>query len=354
MRMAEGRLTRRKRRGARSEPQASEVDRLAPRGARRRRAELARLARRAARGVVGRGVRGRAREATRRARSSRRPTARSSASRSRARRRRGGAPDASAVDAAHQGRGSAAGSPRRCSRELRAEGVARVHLEVRGSNAAALALYGALGFSRVAPPRGLLSRRRGRARAGGGALIYTRGDGRALGAHPAAPRGARLARSQARAVRHARPRSRAPAPRPAAAATDGGVPGLRAEARVPLQAGGPRHARCSARRRRALALSLLGPLGNGFAPPRAGDWLVGGGTGIASLYELARDAPRGRARLPGRPHARRRARASRTSRSSASSCASPPTTARPVTAASSPTSSRRARARRCTRAAPTA
>jgi dihydroorotate dehydrogenase electron transfer subunit len=44
---------------------------------------------------------------------------------------------------------------------------------------------------------------------------------------------------------------------------------------------------------RGAALSLLGPLGNGFAPPRAGDWLVGGGTGIASLYELARDAPRG-------------------------------------------------------------
>ena len=30
--------------------------------------------------------------------------------------------------------------------ELRAEGVRRVHLEVRGSNAAARALYGALGF----------------------------------------------------------------------------------------------------------------------------------------------------------------------------------------------------------------
>ena len=40
-------------------------------------------------------------------------------------------------------------------------------------------------------------------------------------------------------------------------------------------------------------VSLLGPLGNGFATPSAGDWLVGGGTGIASLYELARDAPRG-------------------------------------------------------------
>jgi len=52
------------------------------------------------------------------------------------------------------------------------------------------------------------------------------------------------------------------------------------------------------------ALSLLGPLGNGFPAPRAGDWLVGGGTGIASLYELARDAPRGvRVRLGGRSRA---------------------------------------------------
>jgi len=53
--------------------------------------------------------------------------------------------------------------------------------------------------------------------------------------------------------------------------------------------------------RRGDVLSLLGPLGNGFPAPRPGDWLVGGGTGIASLYELARDAPRGvRVRLGGR------------------------------------------------------
>jgi len=51
-------------------------------------------------------------------------------------------------------------------------------------------------------------------------------------------------------------------------------------------------------------LSVLGPLGNGFPAPRPGDWLVGGGTGIASLYELARDAPPGvRVRLGGRSRA---------------------------------------------------
>jgi dihydroorotate dehydrogenase electron transfer subunit len=40
-------------------------------------------------------------------------------------------------------------------------------------------------------------------------------------------------------------------------------------------------------------LSLLGPLGNGFPAVGQGGWLVGGGTGIASLYELAAAAPRG-------------------------------------------------------------
>src|SRR5262249_35593430 len=55
---------------------------------------------------------------------------------------------------------------------------------------------------------------------------------------------------------------------------------------------------------RGVELSLLGPLGNGFPAPRPGDWLVGGGTGIASLYELACDAPRGvRVRLGGRTRA---------------------------------------------------
>jgi len=55
---------------------------------------------------------------------------------------------------------------------------------------------------------------------------------------------------------------------------------------------------------RGAELSLLGPLGNGFPAPRPGDWLVGGGTGIASLYELARDAPKGvRVRLGGRTRA---------------------------------------------------
>jgi dihydroorotate dehydrogenase electron transfer subunit len=37
-------------------------------------------------------------------------------------------------------------------------------------------------------------------------------------------------------------------------------------------------------------VSVLGPLGNGFPPLSGRATLVGGGTGIASLYELARDA----------------------------------------------------------------
>jgi dihydroorotate dehydrogenase electron transfer subunit len=37
-------------------------------------------------------------------------------------------------------------------------------------------------------------------------------------------------------------------------------------------------------------VSVLGPLGNGFPPLEGRAILVGGGTGIASLYELARDA----------------------------------------------------------------
>jgi dihydroorotate dehydrogenase electron transfer subunit len=39
-------------------------------------------------------------------------------------------------------------------------------------------------------------------------------------------------------------------------------------------------------------LGVVGPLGNGFEAPRGACVLVGGGTGIASLYELARDADR--------------------------------------------------------------
>jgi dihydroorotate dehydrogenase electron transfer subunit len=65
-----------------------------------------------------------------------------------------------------------------------------------------------------------------------------------------------------------------------------------------------RGTRLLAEQPRGAELSVLGPLGNGFAPPSPGDWLVGGGTGIASLYELARDAPRGvRVRLGGRTRA---------------------------------------------------
>jgi dihydroorotate dehydrogenase electron transfer subunit len=62
-----------------------------------------------------------------------------------------------------------------------------------------------------------------------------------------------------------------------------------------------RGTRLMAEQPRGAVLSVLGPLGNGFPMPSPGDWLVGGGTGIASLYELARDAPQGvRVRLGGR------------------------------------------------------
>jgi dihydroorotate dehydrogenase electron transfer subunit len=48
-------------------------------------------------------------------------------------------------------------------------------------------------------------------------------------------------------------------------------------------------------------LGVLGPLGNGFPPASPGAVLVGGGTGIASLYELAARAPaRTRVLLGGR------------------------------------------------------
>jgi dihydroorotate dehydrogenase electron transfer subunit len=48
-------------------------------------------------------------------------------------------------------------------------------------------------------------------------------------------------------------------------------------------------------------LGIVGPLGNGFPAPPAGSVLVGGGTGIASLYELAQSVPGGaRVLLGGR------------------------------------------------------
>ncbi len=48
-------------------------------------------------------------------------------------------------------------------------------------------------------------------------------------------------------------------------------------------------------------ISVLGPLGNGFATPEGPATLVGGGTGIASLFELARlAAPGTRVLLGGR------------------------------------------------------
>jgi dihydroorotate dehydrogenase electron transfer subunit len=47
-----------------------------------------------------------------------------------------------------------------------------------------------------------------------------------------------------------------------------------------------------AARRAGDRVGVVGPLGRGFAPPAAGEraLLVGGGTGVASLYELARRA----------------------------------------------------------------
>jgi dihydroorotate dehydrogenase electron transfer subunit len=54
------------------------------------------------------------------------------------------------------------------------------------------------------------------------------------------------------------------------------------------------------RARAGSALAVVGPLGNGFAPPGRGCVLVGGGTGIASLYELAAGADSPRVLLGGR------------------------------------------------------
>jgi dihydroorotate dehydrogenase electron transfer subunit len=52
------------------------------------------------------------------------------------------------------------------------------------------------------------------------------------------------------------------------------------------------------------SLSLVGPLGNGFELPRGRALLIGGGTGIASLYELARQlGPRARVALGARSRA---------------------------------------------------
>ena len=51
-------------------------------------------------------------------------------------------------------------------------------------------------------------------------------------------------------------------------------------------------------------VAVLGPLGNGFALPDGPATLVGGGSGIASLFELARDSrPRPRVLLGGRTRA---------------------------------------------------
>jgi dihydroorotate dehydrogenase electron transfer subunit len=65
-----------------------------------------------------------------------------------------------------------------------------------------------------------------------------------------------------------------------------------------------RGTRIMAELRRGDRVSVLGPLGNGFPPLSGPAILVGGGTGIASLYELARDATtRPRVLLGGRSRA---------------------------------------------------
>jgi NAD(P)H-flavin reductase len=51
---------------------------------------------------------------------------------------------------------------------------------------------------------------------------------------------------------------------------------------------------------RGAELGVLGPLGNGFADPSGRPLLVGGGTGTASLYELAELHPGARVLLGGR------------------------------------------------------
>ncbi len=65
-----------------------------------------------------------------------------------------------------------------------------------------------------------------------------------------------------------------------------------------------RGTRIMAELRPGASIAVLGPLGNGFALPEGPATLVGGGSGIASLFELARDAAvRPRVLLGGRSRA---------------------------------------------------
>ena len=53
-----------------------------------------------------------------------------------------------AVDPAHRGQGLGQALLEACQRDLEAEGVLQLYLEVRASNAAAIRLYGACGWQR--------------------------------------------------------------------------------------------------------------------------------------------------------------------------------------------------------------
>ena len=128
--------------------------------------------------------------------------------------------------------------------------------------------------------------------------------------------------------------------RPAAAAADGDLPdppgGRRAEVEILYRRVG-RGTRLLAEALPGQALRVVGPLGRPFPAPAPGEraLLVAGGTGIASVYQLAarlqRPGPRrGAAR---RAHRRRPHGRWATSPRSASRCGSPPRTGAAASAA---------------------
>ena len=212
-------------------------------------------------------------------------------------------------------------------------GVLRVHLEVRGSNAAALALYSHWAL-RPRAPRALLPRRRGRARARGRAVNYLRGVRRA-------PRMPTRVLSTFRAGRAIAPGQFAmlgldPArthrdpllPRPMA-----DLPRVRGEARVPLQGGRARHAHPRGARARRGALGA-GPARKRLS--RAAARRLARRRRHRHRVALRAGARRGagRARAARRALARATFSGSRTSRSSAATSRSRATTARSARAAS--------------------